>query len=543
LLREFPKSQIFTLQSAANRQWMARELGELVGRGLPQHIRARLQAGEPISYSEQPPVVKVIISLREDYLGTLQELADEVPQILENRFRLTAMSPEQAHPAVVEPPLLPQGELFATRPFSYEDDAVDKMLAFLEGKTGEVEPFQLQLLCRQVELRVAEEQAKGRESIRVDHDYLGGKAKMQAILQNFYLDTIGRLPSWWIRRQARKLCEEGLSDAKGHCRILEEEHIENHYGVGEATLRALVDARLLRKEVRSESFYYELSHGNLAQPVQDSRRWRMPRRWKIILGACLGAVVVLAFVALEESVKIRAIEAQEEAERLMGYLIYGDQDEMEVYKRISAYYEKRGNQGQKIEKLIRHSAVYIKQGDLSMDQPDLQGAWQYYQKALELAERASRRDPNNAESQSYLSVNHERLGDVLVKRGDLDGALAGYRTSLKINEQLAQHDPNNAPQWQHDLSISYNKVGDVLKALGNLDSALDAYQASLKIRQELAQRDPNNIEWQRSLWSSYTIIGEVYRQQGNLEEAKTNDDKALSIKYLLDNESHESVTY
>lgn len=535
--------EIFTLQSAVNRQWLARELGELLGRGLPQSIRARLQAGEPISYSEQPPVVRVVISLREDYLGTLQELADEVPQILENRFRLTAMSPEQARPAIVEPALLPQGELFANRTFSYEDDAVDKMLAFLEGKTGEIEPFQLQLLCRQVELRVAEEQAKGKESIHVDRDYLGGKAKMQAILQNFYLDTVKRLPSWRVRNRVRDLCEEGLLDAKGHCRILEEGDIERHYGIGEATLRALVDARLLRKEVRSESFYYELSHDNLAQPVQDSRRWRMPRRWKIILGTCLGVVVVLAFVALEESVKIRAITSQEEAERLMGYLIYGDQDEMEIYKRISAYYEKRGSKGQEIEKLIRHSAVYIKQGDLLMDWNDLQGAWQYYQKALELAEQASRRNPNSAESQSYLSVNHERLGDVLAERGDLDGALAAYRTSLEINEQLAQHDPNNAPQWQHDLSISYKKVGEILKALGNLDSALDAYQASLKICQELTQRDPNNMEWQHGLWSSYTIIGEIYRQKGNLKEAEANDERALSIKHLMDKESNHSLTH
>lgn len=540
--------EIFTLQSAANRQWVARELGELVGRGLPQHIRARLQAGERISYSEQPPVVKVIISLREDYLGTLQELADEVPQILENRFRLTAMSSEQARPAVVEPALLPQGELFATRTFSYEDDAVGKMLAFLKGKTEEIEPFQLQLLCRQVELRVAEEQAKGRESIRVDRDYLGGKAKMQAILQNFYLDTIKRLPSWRVQNRVRELCEEGLLDAKGHCRILEEEDIKRHYRVGEVTLRALVDARLLRKEVRSESFYYELSHGNLAQPVQDSRRWRMPRRWKIILGACLG-VVFLAFVVFQELArikserieserieleKIRAIEAREKAEDVMRYLVYGylrehDRlDFMEVYKRIGDYYEKMGSEDQQSGKLILYSTVYIIRGELLTRQNDLQEALQAYQRGLELAKKVYRSDPNNIDAQNRLAVIHEKMGDIWVERGSFNTALADYEAGLEMNKQLTQRDPNK-DEWQLNLSISYNKVGDVLKERNDLDGALRAYQDGLKIRKQLAQSDPDNTEWQRDLLLSYTMIEDIYSRKGNSEEARATHDQALSI--------------
>jgi hypothetical protein len=174
-----------------------------VGGGLPQSLQVRLQVGEKLPYSEKPPVVKVILSLREDYLGALQELAAEVPRILENRFRLTALSREQARPAVVEPAGLPQEGLFVTRPFRYENDAVEEMLAFLGGKTGEIEPFQLQVLCSQVEQRVAQEQARGREDIRVDKAYLGGRARMEAVLQNFYLDAIRRLPSRRMQNRAR----------------------------------------------------------------------------------------------------------------------------------------------------------------------------------------------------------------------------------------------------------------------------------------------------------------------------------------------------
>ncbi len=446
--------EIFTLQSAAKRQWMARELGELVGSGLPQHLRARLQAGEKLPYSEQLPTVKVILSLREDYLGALQELGGDIPRILENRFRLTAMDANQARLAVIEPAGLPQEVLFATRPFRYEDSTVEEMLAFLRGKTGDIEPFQLQILCRQVEQRVAEEQARGTVDICVDVGYLGGRARMEAILQNFYLDAIRRLVSWRMRNRARDLCEEGLLDAEGHRRILEEKDIESRYGVSVPALQTLVDSRLLRKEARLESFYYELSHDSLAQPVLSSRRWRMPRKLKIGLGV-LGFVVgtVLGVFQWEKwqaeehakqlaEAAMRAKQARKEAEDVLSYLIYDLRDKLEpigrldlvedVYKKVSAYYERMGIEGQEAEVLIRRSAAYNNQGNLLMAQGDLEGAWQAYQNGLKIIQRLAQRDPSNSEWQRDLSVSHENVGDVLVARGDLDGALTAYQASLKI---------------------------------------------------------------------------------------------------------------
>ncbi|MFO1433452.1 MAG: hypothetical protein U1F76_25705 [Candidatus Competibacteraceae bacterium] len=176
--------EIFTLQSVDSRHWLAHELGDLSGGRLPQRVRERFQVEKKVPYSDKPPAVKIILSLREDYLGALQELSVDAPQIWDNRFRLTPLSRVQARLAVVEPARLDVG-LFSTRTFVYEDNAVEEMLTFLGGKSGEIEPFQLQVLCRQIEQKVQHEQAEGKQNIRVDRTYRGGRQAMERILQWF----------------------------------------------------------------------------------------------------------------------------------------------------------------------------------------------------------------------------------------------------------------------------------------------------------------------------------------------------------------------
>jgi hypothetical protein len=98
--------EIFTVQNEEFRQAAAGEIGELVSRRLPKRSRQRLQLDEPLGFSDKAPEVKVLISLREDDLGLLQELTPQLPSILQNRFRLTALSEADARRAITEPAAL-----------------------------------------------------------------------------------------------------------------------------------------------------------------------------------------------------------------------------------------------------------------------------------------------------------------------------------------------------------------------------------------------------------------------------------------------------
>lgn len=114
LLDQF--EELFTLQTVVHRERFVRELAAVV-RGIRPHEdetgkpaatatpRGQPPApnGDPV-LNDAPPSVKVVISLREDFLGHLDELSDAIPQILHNRFRLGPLFEEEARAAIVEPP-------------------------------------------------------------------------------------------------------------------------------------------------------------------------------------------------------------------------------------------------------------------------------------------------------------------------------------------------------------------------------------------------------------------------------------------------------
>src|SRR4029453_5042248 len=141
--------EIFTLQGEDFRHTAAAELGQLLGRRLPGRVRQQIQEGQPLPFSETPPEVKVLLSLREDDLGMLQEITPEIPTILQNRFRLTGLSSEDARQAITGPAgRVVEDVQFSTRPFEYNETTVDEMIATARNREGSIDPFLLQLRNR-----------------------------------------------------------------------------------------------------------------------------------------------------------------------------------------------------------------------------------------------------------------------------------------------------------------------------------------------------------------------------------------------------------
>ncbi len=74
-----------------------------------------------------PPHIKIIISIREEFLAPLEEMAAKIPDILQNRFRLLPLNLEQAGRAMIEPARR-EVEKVGAPPFTYEPEAVEAML-------------------------------------------------------------------------------------------------------------------------------------------------------------------------------------------------------------------------------------------------------------------------------------------------------------------------------------------------------------------------------------------------------------------------------
>jgi hypothetical protein len=287
--------ELFTLQSEKQRNMLIDQLSPLVRgiRPMQPGTESAQTLGElghlPTALTDAPPVVKTVISLREDFLAELEGLSDRIPGILDERFRLLPMSREAAMLALQEPAKIEDTNI-TSPPFQFEPVAVKEILDFLERRTvragrqssSVIEPFQLQLICQRVE-EIAGNKEKLNEwgRMTIDQKDVGGERNLRAIIKNFYAEQISSLP-FGQRGRARKLCSEFLINPEGRRLRLEESEIKRLTGVRVETLKILIDRRLLRVNHSDNGSYYELSHDSLVKPLIESLRWRLVRNMVLI---------------------------------------------------------------------------------------------------------------------------------------------------------------------------------------------------------------------------------------------------------------------
>jgi tetratricopeptide (TPR) repeat protein len=549
--------EIFTLKNTEERAALARELGDLFRGTPPPNVRQKLQSSVNTEKKtatasnpqvDQPPNIHVILSLREDFLGALQELAADIPGIFDDRVRLSPLSNSQAEQAICEPTSLKQDAVknrFTTPPFSYTDEALAEILAYLRGKSDVIEPFQLQLVCRDIEEQVAQQHAKGKPITLITAKELGGKKRLDKIVQNFYQQTLAKLP-WRDSRYARRLCEEGLLNAEGFRLPLQENEIQKTYKLSKPALATLVESRLLRKEPRLESYFYELSHDSLTKPILDARPWKLTRKQRnfgfggilVLITLIIFAIWQLQAIRRVELAHKRAQQAREAAEEVLNYLVFDLRDKLapigrldiveEVQQRINGYYEKMGIEEQSATALNRRGAAYSSEGDRLLAQGNLEQAQKAYQKYLVITKKNQVIEPDQPIWLLSESVALDSLGDVLLAQGRKDEALQRYQDSLKIRQKLTTLDPSNN-EWQRNVSVSFERLGDILNAQGKQDEALQRYQDILKIRQKLTTLDPSNTKWQRDVSVSLEKIGNVLAALGKQDEALQHYQESLKI--------------
>ena len=225
--------ELFTLQSAEPRAAFLSDLGSLV-RCVPPSTAPRTDLDASKSgdlrneLTDTPPALRIVLSLREDYLGFLEEAADWIPQILDHRFRLTPLSVEAAAEAMTGPAGIEDNAL-QTKPFSYDPETVSTIINHLSRRSTQlighrarsVEPFQLQVICQRIERIAAERQQRTGDALTLTMREIGGEVALKATLQDFYKQELSALPSLRQRGAVRRLCEEYLISPEGRRLSLE----------------------------------------------------------------------------------------------------------------------------------------------------------------------------------------------------------------------------------------------------------------------------------------------------------------------------------
>ena len=153
---------------------------------------------------------------------------------------------------------------------------------------------------------------------------------------------------------------------------------------------------------------------------------------------------------------------------------------------------------------------------------DKPGALLSYERALAIAERAARRDPQSLEWQHYLARAHFRVGDILAPRNDLAEAVPHYREALRIFQAIAPRMGQDLAA-QFEMVNAYEALGDALgnPGLVNLSDAQgtkDAYEKARSIEEAVAAAHPDNLRSQRGVGLMEWKIGDVEMGLGNVDE-------------------------
>jgi hypothetical protein len=393
--------EVFTLRDAAFRAEIASELGALAS-GIPPARAA----------GTRRPMVKVLISLREDYLGGLEEFSAAIPGLFQERLRLGPLTEEAARdaiegPAKIEAPDLPP-------PFELEPAALDLLIAELKGKSGIIEPFQLQLLARHAE-SVAARKGSG---ARLTPEDFGGAQDFQSVLKNFYRDTLQRIDARSQRGRAQLLVEEGLLGAAGHRLMLEEGQLMSDYGVTPETLQTLETSRVIRRERRMESVFYEISHDRIADSIFRNRTWRLPRnvRRSLWAAAIVAAVIVAGLVIAHQRVRRERDRSEEFISFLLGEEFLG---EVRDIGRLSLLGLVNTNVDANDRAPMNRALAARNAGDLARATGNIQKAMDHFTTAIDVLER----EPDDDDLLRERARTHERLVAVLTERGKITEAV------------------------------------------------------------------------------------------------------------------------
>jgi len=484
--------EFFTLHSVEKRQSFITQLSDLLKGRLPKVLRESLKPEEQFLYGDTPLNIKIFISIREDFLGQLEELSREIPEILHNRFRITALSRENAIQAIKEPAQI-EDEQISTQRFSYAPDAIEAMLTFLgkqkqsksEGTAGEIEPSQLQLLCQHIENQIRDKTVEENADIIVTESDLGGETGMQKILENFYDNQIER-HDYWNKTRIRKLCEKGLISSNDRRLSLEEEEIYRNYKVPKKLLAELVDNRLLRGEARLGSVYYEVTHDTLIEPIRKSQKKHKAKKRKFI--AVMALLVLLSVLFLHAFTDININPYKYYEIKVKSKLFF---DEAEIHRKNGKMGDAFNDYHMAIKLNPKYSEAYIQIAKILYNQ-------EKYKDVLEILQKLNQVDPTN-------TFAYNGIGEILYNLGKYDEATGYFQKAIQLDKEKS------------NIFYAHNRLGKIYYIKEKYDLAIENYKKAIQIEPE-----NNSINA-----SAHTGLGDVYDELGHLNNDQQKYDEAI----------------
>lgn len=224
-------------------------------------IEDTTQKEDQLKWWRRPLNFKVVMAIRSDKLSLLDRLSHAIPAILDNRYELNALNQKAAIDAIIKPAQL-SNIPFSSPNFEYEQAALEQILDNLSNEKGEIESFQLQIICGHLEELVQKEQLK-----QIEAQHIGGATGIQQILNNYYELKIQSLGAKADQLLARKLIEENMIVDGIRVSLAEPIVLKT---IPKQLLEKLLATRIIKPENTHLGNAYEVSHDTLVEPILKS---------------------------------------------------------------------------------------------------------------------------------------------------------------------------------------------------------------------------------------------------------------------------------
>lgn len=286
----------FGKQNKQRSEKFIQELSDLIENRMPAEL-ANTGSYKILASTDTQNILRVIISLREDFLAPLEDLSKLIPSLNKVRYRILQLHGEEAFEAVYLPaknlieketavhllkkiiPKRLEAEAGNNKQIIHDED---------DWKDKDFEPYILSLFCYQVnEKRIAAKQNKISEA-------LINQTKVETILSDYYTSS---LKKYW-RRYHKKfgpVIEHNLISDEGY-RLLKPVNAKEFKDISPQAINDMVDDRIIHRENRNDVSYIEISHDLLAKVVYEKRQTSKTSKRSIIAAAIFVIIIAGLFL-------------------------------------------------------------------------------------------------------------------------------------------------------------------------------------------------------------------------------------------------------
>lgn len=283
------------------------QIAEVLFTKVPQEVRnAFRQNPDALTQAEMEILfldieVRFCFIIRSDKLSLLNQLRDKIPNILKNYYELKPLTHQQAGEAIEKPAQVQASFENQTQPFTFEKEAVGKIIEALSQNGKRIESNQIQIICRAIEERMKQEK---KQIVTVED-----VPDTNTLFEQFYEETLRKIPSQDKRAEVAKFIE---SEFVEDYRRMSIDEAKCKVAIGEENLTILLNEHLLRREPNNtDGFSYELAHDTLIEPVEkaykertlkeDAQKNKILFRNSILVSLILLGVIFILFFALYQT--------------------------------------------------------------------------------------------------------------------------------------------------------------------------------------------------------------------------------------------------